>query len=355
MLSVFQPFSVSAPIPCLQNTTATFDELIACFYAYTVPQQYYIEDTYAAAQPSSDQLSAWEALVSSLLSVDGNCTSVVVPEAIADIYGVSLFTDSTSGLQYCIASELNAIDGVYANGWGLVAVPATCDAVELTVHLAAPHPIFDGPTALQAAALFSATGARSLLISGRHREAYDAQSDCVIPTSAKTVYYKTDPTHDVNEPFHSASTMIIEWQRANGGCPSESCAIIQLHGKAETSCPTDAMFMSSGIGSSASSVAWYTDSTDRPIKRLKNALITFFAPWNVSLPSDSSCSLTATDNVFGRLVNGIDASQVCTHAALANTTTGEFVHIEQVWQSISPDAYGGWAEALVEAFGGGGM
>jgi hypothetical protein len=196
-LSLTQPLAnTSGQITCLQNATSTFEDLVACFDAYTVSEGYYWEGTYSAAQPDADQQYGWADLVSSLLSVDGNCTSVEVPASIAQFYDVTLFVDPT-GPQYCVASESMFIDGVYAKGWGLVAVHATQSAVKRDIHLAAPHPAYDLFTPEQAGALFKSTGARSLLISGRSRAALPSASDCVIPASNSTIYYKTDPTHDV--------------------------------------------------------------------------------------------------------------------------------------------------------------
>ncbi|KAJ7651838.1 hypothetical protein B0H17DRAFT_958245 [Mycena rosella] len=339
----------SEQIACLENTTSTFEDLVTCFDTYTVTEGYYSDDTYAAAQPNAEELSGWEDLISSLLSVDGNCTSLAVPPSIGGIYDVSLFTDPT-GPQYCILSESTSVDGVYAKGWGLVVVSATQDAVERDIHFAAPHPAYDLFIPEQAGALFHSTGARSLLISGRTRTAILVSSDCVIPTSNSTIYYKTDPPHDVAEPFFSASKTIRAWQLSNGGCPAQTCAFIQMHGKGVSSCPTDTMFLSSGIGRSAASAAWYTDAVDRPIKRLKTELMTAFPTWNVSLPSDSTCSLTATDNVFGRLVNGIAEQLVCMNASTAELTTGEFIHIEQAILSRGSAAYSGWTAAFLAAF-----
>ncbi|KAJ6531659.1 hypothetical protein DFH09DRAFT_1183029 [Mycena vulgaris] len=351
LYSIPQPLlaNTSGQITCLKNATSTFEDLVACFDAYTVSEGYYSDDTYTAAQPNLEELCGWEDLISSLLSVDGNCTSVVVPPSIAAVYDVSLFTDP-NGPQYCVASEHTYVDGVYAKGWGLVIVPATQGAVKRDIHLAAPHPAYDLFTPEQAGALFKSTEARSLLISGRVRTANLAASDCVIPASNSTIYYKTDPAHDVAEPFFSASKVIRAWQEANGGCPAQSCAFIQMHGKAASTCPTDTMFLSSGIARSTPSLAWYTDAVDRPIKRLKAELMASFPTWNVSLPSDSACSLTATDNVFGRLVNGISERLVCTKASTADLTTGEFIHIEQAILSRGAAAYSGWTAALLAAF-----
>lgn len=208
-------------ITCLQNATYTFEDLVTCFDNYTVSDGYYSDETYAVAQPTAEELCGWEDLVSSLLSVDGNCTSVVVPESIAGIYDVSLFTDPT-GPQFCVASESTSVDGVYAKGWGLVAVPATQGAIMRDIHLAAPHPAYDLFTPEQAGALFKSTGARSLLISGRVRTAILEATDCVIPASNSTIYYKTDPAHDVVSTFNQLifQTLIYSSRRSHFSRPA---------------------------------------------------------------------------------------------------------------------------------------
>ena len=50
------------------------------------------------------------------------------------------------------------------------------------------------------------------------------------------------------EPFFDASLAISSWQQHNHGCPSSSCAYIQMHGKKRTTCPDDDVFLSSGLG-----------------------------------------------------------------------------------------------------------
>ncbi|KAF7297542.1 hypothetical protein MIND_00988400 [Mycena indigotica] len=355
---LFPPFSHPAqptPIPCITNG-ATFQEVIACFDAYTVPPAFYTPETYAVAQPSSDQLAAWAGAIKALLSVDGNCSSIVISPSISDLYSVSLFTDSRSSQSFCILAERYSLDGVYEKGWGIFAVPATALAVKRDLHLSAPHPQYDLYTPEQAAALFQAVSARSLLIPGRQRMSYSVPTDCVV-SKGSSVYYKTDPAHDNSEPFFAGNVAIRDWQYTHSSCPSSTCAFIQLHGKSSSTCPSDTVFLSSGLGRDNSSLAWYTSSADRPVKRLKQRLISAFAHINggnltFSLPSDSPCALVATDNVFGRLVNGVEAASVCVQTASAENALGEFVHIEQAigMRKQNETIYGAWAEALGEAF-----
>jgi hypothetical protein len=112
----------------------------------------------------------------------------------------------------------------------------------------------------------------------------------------------------------------------------------------------DIQLMSS-TGRSASSINWYTSNPNLPINRLQRNLRTAFPSWNISSPSDSECGLTATTNVFGRLVNGIAEDEVCVKGATAQGATGEFIHIEQASVSRQADQYDAWIGALKETFG----
>ncbi|KAF9259037.1 hypothetical protein L218DRAFT_974738 [Marasmius fiardii PR-910] len=335
-------------IPCIHNTSlVTLEELIACYDPFTVPENFYNQKTYNAAQPTDAESTAWLGLVNELLWIDGNCTKVVVPPILNETYGVSPFHS------YCVLHERKADRGAYVKGWGLMVVPDYRSSRTRTIHLSAPHPQYDLGTPEQAAALFEGVGGRSLSIPGRSRTSFMSATECVQPPSSdnSTVYYVTDPAHNDKEPFVKANIQISKWQQTQGGgCPSSSCAFIQMHGKGGSSCPQDTMFLSSGLARSASSVAWYTDSIDRPVKRLQKNIREAFPSFNASLPSDSDCDLTATTNVFGRYLNGIPESMVCQNGSTAQLASGEFVHIEQAMVSRNPDAYEGWINALSETF-----
>ncbi|KAJ8075567.1 hypothetical protein PM082_021197 [Marasmius tenuissimus] len=338
------PFvSGAEEIGCIQNDTiTTVEELISCFDSYTVTEAFYNEQTYALAQPTEAEEAAWKSLVSSLLNVNGNCTDITIPDVLDGVYGVSPFR----GEEFCVLHERKAENSVYVRGWGIMVVPSR--PIRPGVHLAAPHPQYDLLTPQQAAALFEGIGAKSLLISGRIRTALMNSTSCIMGSG--TIYYATDPAHNDKEPFVIASKEIWRWQQTQGGCPSASCAFIQMHGKGATTCPTDTAFLSTGLGRSTSSVAWYTDNIDRPIKRIQKNIRQAHPSWNASLPSDSDCSLTATLNVFGRFINGVEESLVCEQGATAQLATGEFVHIEQAKGARQSDAYEGWIGAFNASF-----
>lgn len=70
----------------------------------------------------------------------------------------------------------------------------------------------------------------------------------------------------------------------------------------------------------------------------------------ISLPSNSPCILTATKNVFGRYLNGIDLGTVCEKGATSITATGQFIHAEQSSAIRSPKNYNSWSQAVLNTF-----
>lgn len=250
---------------CLHNSSiATLEQLVDCLVTYTVLRDYYTPATYEAAQPSIEERQAWSETTTSLLVANHNCSSIVLPQAIAGIYSISRYTEHT-GASYCVLSEARIQDGVYVKGWGHLIVPDSVGAVRRHLHVSAPHPLADSRTPEQAAAVFKNTGAKSLFIPGRLRTAFLDPTDCITGGSGKTVYYRTDPAHDTvrtfltslsalmvkllqSELFFETNKAISAWQHENGGCASRSCAFIQFHGKSASTCSSDQMFLSSGLG-----------------------------------------------------------------------------------------------------------
>lgn len=180
------------PSACFGAST-TLEQLVDCFDHYLVSPDYYDLSRYNAAQPNTEERAAWRESVASLLAADNNCSSIIVPPPIAGLYSITPFTDPSGS--YCVLSESASVDGMYSRGWGLAVVPAARRAVSRFIHISAPHPASEFGTMRQAAALFKATGAKSLLVPGRLRAAFREPTDCV-SSPPREVYYKTDPTHD---------------------------------------------------------------------------------------------------------------------------------------------------------------
>jgi hypothetical protein len=381
------------PGACL-STSSTLEQLVTCFDNYVVSPEYYDLPRYSEAQPKAEERAGWTEAVASLLATDNNCSSITVPNHLADLYSIATFTESSSSSNsYCVLSEITSENGSYSKGWGLMVVPASRRAVSRFIHISAPHPSAEINITQQAAALFKSTGAKSLFIPGRIRMAFLDLTDCV-ESPPGTPYYKTDPAHDkVNNLSQARAHLLLDFLLI----PCPSCSRFMMptrlfgRGKMRTEdvrlhhapssnfmakgprpvhliiCSYQAALVGQKIsfrslvhpillcqtifaGNSPGSKVWYTNDVDRPIKRLQSQLKLAFPSWNVSLPSGSSCSLTATKNIIGRLLNGIDDSQVCSQGSDARLATGVFVHIEQGAAARAERTYEAWSGALMKAF-----
>jgi hypothetical protein len=94
-------------------------------------------------------------------------------------------------------------------------------------------------------------------------------------------------------------------------------------------------------------------SPPSPARQVRDWLNFVFPSWNNHLPPDDLCCLTATHNVFGRLVNaapGATDASVCTTETHCGDVSGEFVHIEQKAMPRWPIHYDRWARAIRYAF-----
>jgi hypothetical protein len=81
------------------------------------------------------------------------------------------------------------------------------------------------------------------------------------------------------------------------------------------------------------------------ILELRSNVLAGHPTWDVETPGTGACSLNATDNTQGRLINGVAASQVCGTAA--SGYTGRFVHVEQ---DPGFRAAADWVQAVVDTW-----
>ena len=199
----------NVPIPHLSQSPATIrtqdlSSLLADHLSLII-QGNLILETYTAIQPTVQQRIAWRDAVTSLLNADDDkhpdCYTIreSIPHELQGIYTV---TEVDNG-KFCALVEVDTVrrrDGEeYGKGWGLFVVPIRKNEdriVGTSVHLSAPHPVYDLHTAAQATYVFEQTGAKSLYIPGRSRKAFLEPTDCVVDPKSKTEYWKTDATHD---------------------------------------------------------------------------------------------------------------------------------------------------------------
>lgn len=76
-----------------------------------------------------------------------------------------------------------------------------------------------------------------------------------------------------NEPFYFALAQVAAWQDANGGCPWETCAYLQIHGMRTVTCPDYNVFMSSGLGKK---IFFRSKYLTRFLKRPSHCQVTLF-------------------------------------------------------------------------------
>ncbi|KAJ3502373.1 hypothetical protein NLJ89_g8917 [Agrocybe chaxingu] len=337
----------SVPITC-PTTTGSLEDLVKCFESLTIPRDYYTCTTYANAQPQTSELTGWTDAITRLLNADGTC-ALPPNSPISSSYTVSRFTDGLTRDPFCVLHETNAVvtptrGTRFEKGWGVFIVPANNVPSIRPLHFSAPHPLFDTGTLAQAASTLKRTVSKSFLIEGRHRHALSSVSagGSCFESCQGPEYDRTDGAHDNREPFHLAMGAIRAWQNAHGGCPLTSCAYIQWHGKNDATCAADHVFLSSGFDSGppagSSSGNCYSDP-DLPVNRIKTQLNGWFPPprHHATPADDPSCTkLTATDNIFGRLVNGVPDA--------------DFVHIEQDSVSREEASWGRWANVILGAF-----
>jgi hypothetical protein len=67
--------------------------------------------------------------------------------------------------------------------------------------------------------------------------------------------------------------------------------------------------------------------------------------WRVNLPGSKLCNQTATENIQGRLLNGVAAERVCCTAP--STYTQKFIHIEQHREFRNASD---WIQPIMETF-----
>ena len=264
-------------------------ELVACM-ANTMPAA----GTHAFQGPDRAQYEAWGQAVEAMLA--GSCA----PPALE---GVSTRTlvDTANGTYHCaLVDDLDAnADGRADRGWGMVVV---ADDPALSLHVQVPHPRADIGTDREGLALYRALGARSLEIAGAHRDSGALGTCQGSPTS--------DPAHDAAHPFQAATEAISHTE------VDQDFLVIQLHGKAATSCPTLDLYLSGGLPT-RSGPAW----------ELGQRLGMEHPTLRVGVAGDGQpCELIAGRNVQGRLLNAAPGP-VCTTAAAR--ASGHFIHIEQ--------------------------
>lgn len=272
----------------------TLEELVDCIQNQMGPY----------VQPEASQVIDWRDAVSSMLG--GSC-HFPLGASIKGLLQLREFRDASNLETYCVLMEVRDenVDGFVDKGFGTVIVYPRAQR-ELAHQ--APHPVTDSATAAQAIGVFKATKSRVFVLSGTLRNRTGISSSC------QTSYDEADVAHNDDNCFHATTQALdtfygpLSWN------------VIQWHGMAADTCAGVDVFLSHG----RDSVPLATDK----ISQLRDAILQVHpSSWSVALPGSGACTLVATANVQGRLLNGVAPASVCGTAA--STYSGKFIHIEQ--------------------------
>ncbi len=285
-------------------------------------------DGYTA--PTGAELAAWTAVVDSLLA--GRYVGAAA-KTTDDLPGYTLFAFTDTGLDDRLYYVLRTTAGM-PKGWGTVVVNPDFTR---TLAIEVPHPLFDTNTDTQGADIFRRTGARLLLVAGAHRCANDEATTCTGTTSVCGVnngpYRASDMAHATGTPFQDAHAAAV--------AADPTMTVFNLHGNGQASC--EDVFLSNGSASVGRAV-------------LASLAAAYAGPDSVTIgyvgqpEPTSTCGLTGTHNVQGRLMNG--SADACTIAAVGASVTGRFVHVEQSrGMRDFFGAYEGFIDAINATFG----
>jgi hypothetical protein len=306
----------AAQLTC--SHTTTLEALVGCIVDQ-MPQKH--SDGYVA--PSRQQRADYRTVVKQMLHGQCDCT---LPASLASALQRRAFTDSQNDQDYCLLMETEDAndDGYVDKGWGTFIVYH--NAVREISHQA-PHPIYDGDTADQAIELFKSTHARSFLMCGAHRHANGTTGGC------QASYGLADCAHNKANMFTMANQELDDFYGTS------SWTAIQWHGMSEDTCDGISAYMSHGVNA--------TPATSTRLSLLKQLITDAQPDWDVRDSGDGGCHLHATDNVQGRMLNGVPYSNACSTAASA-PVGDKFIHIEQKpgpYQEASQ-----WSQAVRDAW-----
>jgi hypothetical protein len=304
--------SANADLTC--SSAMTLDTLVTCIRDQMPKAE---SDGYVAPTPS--QRADWRIVVSQMLQ--GSC-DFAVPVSLNGIVQVRTFTDTGNGRSYCLLMEVRnqKHPRFVDHGFGTFLVYS--NATRQLSHQAV-HPIFDGNTDIQAVTVFKDTDSRSFLMAGAHRNANSAASAC-LPDERES-----DPSHNVNTMVQATNEELLAHYGA------ASWFAIQWHGMGATRCPTTDVHLSHGVD----------DTPDGKIAFLLDKVKQHNQNWRVSLPGPGSCDRNGTENMQGRLLNGVAPERVC--CTPPSGIKQKFIHIEQHMEFRTPSD---WIAPITDAF-----
>jgi hypothetical protein len=318
----------AATLSCPSSTT--LESLVACV-STQMPQ----DGSNGYVAPTAAQRADFRTVFEQMLA--GNC-GAALPASLASNMQLRSFQDSGNGRNYCLLMEVTDNDGngFVDKGWGTFITYANA-AREVTHQ--APHPklstattgsLGDAYTESEAIRVFKQSDSRGFAMCGARRGANTTASTCQ-PESRSS-----DCAHNTDNLLHASTEQLL----AHYG--PQDFTVIQWHGMAADTCQETA-YVSHGYST--------TPPAGAKTIALRDAGRTQLPSWLINTP-DTACTLNATDNPQGRLLNGVAAGSVCAAAASAAGFGNKFIHVEQDVPELGADlsgVSGAWAQAVAAA------
>jgi len=287
--------ALAAPADCASSPT--LEEFVGCLRSYMPTNT-----SGGFVSPSRAEVSAYRSVVRAMMR--GEC-DFDPPAVLASLVDVRTFSDDESNREYCVlfeTSDKNG-DGRFDRGFGAFVVDPSA---EREICHESPHPIADANTEIQAVSLFKWTASRSYLVAGAHRDTSTIPTSCMGDPAS-------DVAHDMGNMFFVTNEVLREVYG------QDTWWAIQWHGMSANTCPTSDVHLTHGIDTPPTHAAMIT--------KLQSAMLDRHPSWRMTLAGSNKCDLDATDNVEGRLLNGVPRANVC--ALEPPSFSGRFLHIEQ--------------------------
>jgi len=289
------------------------------------------EDSELYHAPNSTVMADWEQTVMQMME---GCIS----DLPATLSSYEMWTLTEDNVDYCVLATFQDEDndGYVDDPWGTIIVNQGAGAKPISVDI--PHPLNDANTAKQGIAVFKGTNAASYTLSGSHRYANNEPSAC------DAAYEIADAAHTLNA-FYASAKAVLGYYIGLG----LDHTAIQFHGMSDTTCPGVGAYFTHGVNAApqpSEKIDLLRDALNLTIHNGPDAdYLTESFTRVFTVPGDApSCSLTGTNNIQGRLLNGVPPQSVCNADAIGYT--GRFIHIEQISQMRSSSAYQYWIDAI---------
>lgn len=274
----------------------------------------------------------WYSIVKQMLAgyPPGDTT---LPLSLSGIYSLTNFIDMDNNQTYWVLIETGDMDndGVVDKGWGTFILNPEATR-ELSIQVT--HPIYDSGTMLQGISVFKETNSRTFFLAGTHRYANIAPSNC------QPSYGQADVAHNTNTLLYTTAEVLLEFYNATieSSIRQDSFTVIQFHGMASDSCPGIDVYLTYGIRA--------PPTKGERILNLQMNLQKNNTDWVVAVPNDSPpCRLSGGSNIIGRLLNNVEAVNVCNVSASGYSE--KFIHIEQKLDYRDPSD---WVTTINESF-----